>query len=84
MVIIDLQNLSSVLAKKGFKRCSGLNGKKCMRPRRSKGYLCQECHRVYMKEFMAKKRGKPSLKTLGGGGGERFVDDYDMNQENNI
>lgn len=52
-----------------------IRGRKCFRPRREKGRLCKECHREYMKGFMAKKRGK---------GRERFVDGYDLNQDNYI
>ena len=72
MIMIDKDNLSSVLGKLGHKVCSGLGGRKCMRPRRNKGWLCVECHREYMREFMRKRAGM---------GREEVIDGYNFNQE---
>ena len=72
MIMIDSDNLVSVLGKKGIKICGGLSGRKCWKPRRDKGRLCVECHREYMRGYMAKQRGS---------GRVRVVDDYDFNQE---
>lgn len=84
MVMIDQNNIGDVLGKLGFKPCSGLNGKKCLRRRRPKGWLCVECHRIYMKEFMARKRGsKNTSKTFGTSESTNrssVVDGYDMRQ----
>lgn len=74
MIMITNETLSGILAKKGLKLCSGLEGKKCFRPRRSNGRLCKECHRDAMRSLRAKASGKR----------ERVVDGYDFNQENYI
>lgn len=73
MVMIDIHNLSSVLSKKGVKICTGSEGQKCFRPRRSSGRLCLECHRGAMRKLREK-----SVKRIGS------FEDYDFNQENGI
>ena len=76
MIIVDNHNLSSILGKvSGIKLCSGLEGKKCFRQRRNKGWLCIECHRKYMKEFMRKKKNN----RIG-----VDADGYNFSQENYI
>lgn len=85
MVMIKLENIAQVLSEKtGFKQCVGLSGKKCFRGRRPKGRLCVECHRIYMKEFMARKRwSKNTSKTFGtseSSNRSAVVDGYDFRQ----
>lgn len=72
MIMIDNQNLSKVLSKLGAKPCSGLQGRKCFRPRSGNERLCKECHRDKMRAWRLKKKENRS----------QVVDGYDFNQEN--
>lgn len=44
--------------------CSGLNGVKCLRPRRERGNLCRECNRIYMRGYMRKIRSDKFVTAL--------------------
>jgi len=55
--MINPDNISKVFAEKKGKMCIGLEGKACFNPRREKGWLCPECHKAYMRDYMRKKRG---------------------------
>ena len=72
MIMIDNENLSSILGKLGTKICTGSEGRKCSRPRRNCGRLCKECHRDYMRKL------RSGVKVSGR---VREIDGYDFNQE---
>lgn len=73
MIMLDNHNLRDILDKK-MKLCSGLNGADCYRPRRPKGALCKECHKIYMRGYMRNKRA-------GLGKRSGVIDGYDFNQD---
>ena len=69
---IEIELVKSILSGK-VKICPGLYGQECMKERRASGHLCRECHRVYMRAYMRKRKGA--------GKGAKVVNDYDFNQD---
>jgi len=62
------------------KLCSGLDGEECLRERRPSGHLCRECHRIYMRGYMRKRRGKPVANPVKFFSVKSF-EEYEFNQD---